>query len=457
MRNILKILIVFFSIAIVGMGGYFVYDRVLKKEDKPVIVKPTVQEPSKNQEQVDVMSNNFNYNLILNNHAITEKNKNYLISPYSIEIALNMLRDGASGKTKDEIDKVIGERKINDVSIKDKVEVANSIFMNNTYEKFILKNYKNNLKNNYDAELYTYKFNELVDKINIWVNDKTKGMINKIINSDDVDEDYVLGLVNALAIDIDWQNGFECINTKSEEFSKVDGSKINVEMMHKNGYQYIKEENVEGIILPYKKEENSNVELEFIGLIPTVNLDYYINNNLEKDMKSLTNLIKTPINNEQKEQIVNISLPRFTYDYEIKKDSDNELFTHLLENMGIRNAFISASYYGDKSAAEFENMADIRSMIKEYSDTTGLYVSKSIHKTHIELMEKGTKASAVTYFGISKANSALPIIKEKEYIDIKFNKPFIYIIREKNTEEMLFFGVVYEPNLWNGNTCNNKK
>ena len=227
-----------------------------------------------------VKSNDFNYNLILNNHELAAKNKNYLISPYSIEIALNMLRDGASDETKNEIDKVIGTRKINDITIKDKVEVANSIFINNAYEKFVLSTYKDNLKNNYDAEVYTYNLDELVDKINSWVNDKTKGMIDKLLEKGDVDENYVLGLLNALAIDIEWKNEFECINTISEEFTKNDGSKINVEMMHKNGYKYIKEENVEGIVLPYKKEEASNIELEFVGLIPPGNLDDYINNNL---------------------------------------------------------------------------------------------------------------------------------------------------------------------------------
>ena len=454
MRNVLKVIIVVLCIVIIGLGGYLLYDRILKKEEKPVIVNPPVEEPKKEEKPVEVKSNEFKYNLILHNHEVAEKNKNYLISPYSIEIALNMLRDGASGATKEEIDKVIGTRKINDVTIKDKVSVANSIFINNTYEKYILPTYKDNLKSNYDAELYTYNLNELVDKINSWVNDKTKGMINKLLNPDDVDEKYVLGLLNALAIDVEWQQQFECISTQSEEFTKADGNKINVEMMHNNGYQYIKEDRVEGIILPYKKEEGSNVELEFVGLIPTGNLDNYINNNLEKDIKNLNNLIKTPINNEKKEQIVNLSLPRFTYDSEIEKDSDSELFISLLEKMGIKNAFIPAKYYGDKNAAEFENMADIKGMIKDFPDTTGIYVSKAIHKTHIELMEKGTKAAAVTYFGMSRVTSAIDK-REKETIDITFNKPFIYMIREKNTNEMLFFGVVYEPNLWKGSTCSN--
>ena len=43
--------------------------------------------------------------------------------------------------------------------------------------------------------------------------------------------------------------------------------------------------------------------------------------------------------------------------------------------------------------------------------------------------------------------------KEKEYIDITFNKPFVYIIRDQKTKEMLFFGVMYEPNKYEGSTC----
>lgn len=451
MRNVLKVIIVVLCIVIIGLGGYLVYDKILKKDEKPVIVNPPVEESQKEEKPVEVKSNEFTYNLILNNHEIAEKNKNYLISPYSIEIALNMLRDGASGATKEEIDKVIGTRKINDVTIKDKVSVANSIFIKNKWEDAILSSYKDNLKNSYNADMIFDEF-ATPDKINNWVNEKTKGMIPKILEN--MREDFVLGLANALAIDVEWQSKFECDRTRVEEFTKADGSKINVEMMHKNGYQYIKEDRVEGIVLPYKKEEGSNVELEFVGLIPTGNLDDYVNNNLEKDIKNLNNLIKIPIDNEQKEQIVNLSLPRFTYDSEIKKGSDPKLFISLLEKMGIKKAFIPAKYYGDTNAAEFDNMADIKKMQEKDSDISGIYVGEAIHKTHIELMEKGTKAAAVTYFGMMEATGMIDR-REQEIIEIKFNKPFIYMIREKNTNEMLFFGVVYEPNLWKGSTCSN--
>ncbi len=453
MKNVLKVIIIVLSVSIIGVCSYLMYNKLNAEKpntiqndpiDKPVD-DPVILPPEKK-------SDNFNYNVILNNHAMATKNKNYLISPYSIEIALNMLRDGASGDTKTEIDNVIGTRKINDVTIKDKVGVANAIFIKDKWENEILTSYKNNLNNNYNADMILDEF-VIPDKINEWVNKKTKGMITNIIEK--MDDDFVLGIANALAIDVEWQNEFSCDSTRGDEFTKVDGSKMNVEMMHSPGYNYIKEDNVEGIVLPYKKYEGSDIELEFIGLLPKDNLDNYINNSLEKDLNNLNNLIKKPIVNDEKEQKVNLSLPRFTYDSEIKKDDDKNLFIHLLNKMGITKAFIPAKYYGDKNGAEFENMADIKRMQAKDPDIVGLYVSDAIHKTHIELMEKGTKAAAVTYFGISKATGALPIKREIEIINITFNKPFIYLIREKNTNEMLFFGVVYEPNIWKGTTCSN--
>ena len=94
----------------------------------------------------------------------------------------------------------------------------------------------------------------------------------------------------------------------------------------------------------------------------------------------------------------------------------------------------------------------IRTFIKDNRDKLNgnLYVSDAIHKTHIDLNEKGTKAAAVTYFGLCKSTG---IIKEKKSVNIKFYKPFMYMIRDKDTNEMLFFGVVYKPNKWMGSTC----
>jgi len=104
----------------------------------------------------------------------------------------------------------------------------------------------------------------------------------------------------------------------------------------------------------------------------------------------------------------------------------------ILQNMGVRDVFNPGA-------------ANLSAMFKKDND---FYVSEAIHKTYIELDEKGTKAAASTAFVISK-NAAV-----EDYVSIRFDKPFVYIIRDKKTKEILFFGKVLEPNKWEGNKCN---
>lgn len=370
---------------------------------------------------------NFNIDLIKKFHEV-DSNRNYLISPYNIEIGLNMLRDGALGKTKEEFDKVLGNRTINDVSVKDKIGIANAVFIKNEYKDDVKRDYYNILNTKYNSDVI---YDEFVkpDKINNWVKEKTNGMISKIL--DQMNKDFVMGLASALAIDVKWMDEFECTSTTSEKFTKINDEKINAQMMHKtfenNNYKYFKNEDSEGIIIPYQRENNSNIKLEFIGILPTLNVDDFIKN-IEKE--KLDNIDKNTKLASDKLHI-NLSLPRFKYDFDANK------FIDILKNIGIKEAF-------NPDNANFRKMIEIT----DYN----VYVGEAIHKTHIDLNEVGTKAAAITYFGMYK-NSAMINPEEYETIDIKFNKPFIYMIREANTKEILFFGVVYEPNIWNGSTC----
>ncbi len=368
---------------------------------------------------------NYNVDLIKKFHE-QDNNKNYLISPYNIEIALNMLRDGADGKTKEELDKVLGNRKINDVSVKDKIGVANAVFIKDVYKDNVKRDYYNTLNTKYNSEIIYDKFTS-PDKINNWVKEKTNGMIPKIL--DQMNKDFVMGLASALAIDVKWFDEFDCNNTKSEEFTKINKEKFSVEMMHKtlksDIYQYFENEEAKGIIIPYRQEDDSNIQLEFVGIIPNTTPDDYIKgltrdklDNFDKNTKVAGNKLH-----------INLSLPRFKYDFEAKS------FIDILKALGIKEAF-------DSDNANFKKMVEIEENV---------YVGEAIHKTHIDLNEKGTKAAAITYFGMFANSAFMP--EEYEEIDVKFNKPFIYMIREANTKEILFFGSVNEPNKWTGSTC----
>ena len=377
----------------------------------------------------------FNLNLIKTVNS-TETG-NYLISPYSIEMALSMLREGSAELTKEELEKVIPKRKIEDISIKDRIGISNAIFIKDIYNNYIEKEYKNKLKEEYQAEVLTDSF-KTPAVINNWVNQKTYQMIPSIL--DDISKDFVLGLANAVAIDVEWATPFDCINTRKELFNKNEKEQLEVEMMHEtfeNNATYFKTNNSEGVILPYSnyskdgKKFEGNEQLEFIGILPKEDISTYIEKLSEEELA----LIDKDQEKASKDFHISLSLPRFSYDYEL------ENFIDILKSLGIKEAF-------DSNRANFTNIMSRTNM--EKTDIRNIYVDTAIHKTHIDLNEKGTKAAAITYIGLMKATA---MKEEPKIISISFNKPFVYIIRDKNTKEMLFFGVVNEPNLWTKTTC----
>ena len=114
-------------------------------------------------------------------------------------------------------------------------------------------------------------------------------------------------------------------------------------------------------------------------------------------------------------------------------------FKEVLMELGIKDLFGSNPDFTNFITKEDQQKYDILPQLGE-----------AIHKTYIDLNEEGTKAAAVTAFLVNDKASAP---KETNYYKISFDKPFIYLIREKTSNELLFFGVVYEPTKWDGNTC----
>ena len=420
-----------------GFATYKVLDSKNKKPDDKQTEQPAENPP---QEYKDT-----DYNVKLIKTVNSTVNGNYLISPYSIEIALQMLRDGAKGESKTQIDNLIGNRDIPTFSAKGRISVANAAFIKDSYKDYVEKSYYDKLAT-YDAEIIYDPFVS-PSKINEWVNEKTYEMIPKIL--DDMSKDFVLGIANAVAIDVEWYNSFECNKTRSGEFTKTDGSKMNTEMMHElysGGLtKYFETDDAKGIILPYTPYKSdgetdyegqaSSTKLEFVGILPNGSVDEYIEGLTKEKLASFDSNAITA------SRKVNISLylPRFAYEFDLKE------FKSVLIAMGVKDVF-------NPDNADLTGMIS-RENIKKM-DADNIYVATAIHKTYIDLNEKGTKAAAVTYFGVDKAAAALE--DDLEIKEITFNKPFVYMIRDSKTKEILFFGVVETPNEWKGSTCSEK-
>lgn len=69
-------------------------------------------------------------------------------------------------------------------------------------------------------------------------------------------------------------------------------------------------------------------------------------------------------------------------------------------------------------------------------DGGNMYITDVLHKTYMDINEYGTEAAAVTAI-IMKVTS---IMNPADPIKFKADNPFIYVIRENNTGEILFAG-----------------
>ena len=238
---------------------------------------------------------------------------NFLVSPYSMSVALNMLKDGAEGDTKAQIENALRGTNTKPLD-NDSVHIANAIFIKEEHKDQIKKSYIDLLGDNYKADYIYDKFNT-PDVINKWVNKETDGMIPSIL--DDISKDFVLGLANAIAIDVKWANQFECLNTRKEEFNTPNG-KMDVEMMHQQySYDvasYISSEKANGVILQYEKDTN----LEYVAIMPDGDIDEYIK---DLTIEELSELDSSRIDADRNTNI-HLSIPRYSYTFDYRSFKD---------------------------------------------------------------------------------------------------------------------------------------
>lgn len=345
----------------------------------------------------------------------TDKNKNVLISPLSIKLALAMLYNGADGKTKEQMQSVIEltpevlnkelsyyyNSLTNDEGFN--INIANSLWIKDVPDLNVQDSFLQTNVNYYNAEVYKAPFDTSTKKqINNWVSKNTDNMIKEIVNK--IDPNTVMYIINALCIDAQWKNIYHKYSIDKDDFYTIDNVKQIVDFMYSSEYQYICDKNSTGFIKDYKGGKYA-----FAAVLPNkdVNIYDYINS---IDPYSFLNMLKNPSNEE-----VDTAIPKFEFDYSFNlKDT--------LKNLGMVDAF----------SPDLANLSKLGFVKKG-----NLYLSDALHKTHITVDEKGTKAGAVT--ALIPAGSAANPIKPKEVI---LNRPFLFTIFDTTTCLPIFIGVV---------------
>ena len=455
--------------------------------------------------------------------------KNRVYSPLSIKYALAMLNEGTAGDSHKQIESVIGEYKAKKYPNNEHMTFANAMFIKETFKDQIKSDYTKNLKDKYNAEVMTDSF-KTPDTINNWVSDRTFKLINNLV--DDASRNNFF-LINALAIDMNWNYQIHCAsgsmdrvpcfdemynviyqhekiddnaefayhNTSSPYFEESDFYHLKFNGQEKtkaaeilgdfNRYDIVKElgednirktvgeeykkwlETADGknwiesgygeadvnkFLDGYIEELNSNygtakhstdftfytddnvkvfakdlkeydgTTLQYVGIMPVKeDLDKYVENVKAEDINKYIKNLKEPKIENFKEGVATIitgDIPLFKYEYKLDLMND-------LKEIGITDIFD-------------EDKADLSKIVK----SNGNFIDKAIHKANIEFSNEGIKAAAASAMGGAGAASGgfeylykIPV----EKIDLTFDKPYMYLIRDKASGEVWFVGTVYEP------------
>lgn len=337
------------------------------------------------------------------------KEENYMVSPFSLKMAMMIAANGAEGETKQEILDTFAVEDINVFNEKAKqiiekynnteyvkLNVANSIWLNTSLAgnniEFI-DAYKNIVKEFYSGEVGAEDENTIANVVNKWIEEKTNGKIKDVLDSSKKAE-FIAALVNTIYFKGEWDTQFEEKSTSKETFTSRDKNKAKIDFMHNTGYyDYYEDKNIQMVKLPYR---GNDLSMSFV---------------LPKDEENMD--IKSALENMTLEK-VELSIPKFKTEYELE-------FNDVLKTMGIEKAF-------DDRAANFLAMLS----------NADIYIETVLQKTFIEVDEAGTEAAAATAV-IMYAKSAIEPEQEKPKV-FKADKPFIYFIMDEATGEILFIG-----------------
>lgn len=349
----------------------------------------------------------------------TDKNipssKNIFVSPLSLHMALAMLVNGAEGNTKNQLLKGmnIEEEGLNELNSLHKklldelpeadkkvvLALANSIWYRNSFS--VKNDFLVDVKNFYNAKITPMAFVPSdVDIINQWASDNTNGKIKKVI--DNIDDDAVMFLMNALYFKGDWRNKFDQKNTVNEAFTNEDGTKKTVKMM--NMTDTLSYAVMDKFRVAQKPYGNSQFTATFI---------------LPNDEENITDIFANMTRNKWKEVLakthineVRFSLPKFTF-------TGDYVLNNTLMKMGITDIF--------SANADFYKLSNTHTQVS--------FVKQDVY---LGVDEIGTEAAAVTTIGM--ITTSMPQI-----IDFKCNKPFGIVISERTSGIVLFMGKITNP------------
>lgn len=342
--------------------------------------------------------------------------KNTLISPLSVLYALSMTANGADGNTLTQMEAVLGQpinvlngwlsSYMEELSQPDgeKLHLANGIWFKDDPKLTVEESFLKTNADYYGAGIYKAAFDEeTLTDINRFVEENTDGMVKDIL--DEIPEEAVMYLVNALAFDAQWQEVYKENQIHEDVFTTESGAQQDIELMYSEEYAYLEDDKTTGFLKYYDGRRYA-----FVALLPKEGVtvaDY---------VQSLTGQHLQQMLSDPQDVTVHAAIPKFETEFDTQ-------MSEVLKSMGMTDAF-------DWTVADFSRLGSYEGL--------NICINRVLHKTFISVAEQGTKAGAATVVEMA-AEGAMEI---EDLKIVTLDRPFLYMIVDTETQLPLFMGTL---------------
>ena len=352
-----------------------------------------------------------------------EEGKNGFVSPASVYLALGMVSNGAAGETARQLCEMLGVSDVDALNQgcrdlqsrlnEEQFKLANGIWINDRFASGILPDFSAVNQKWFGARLRIAPFTEgLRREINQWVADNTAGRIDDLLQ-DPLDADCLMLLVNTLLFEDQWEEPF--LGTPEEGTFHGADKDVTLLMMSKNQVEapYYEDEEVQATQLRFH-----NADASMLFVLPkqegAAALDNWLGSLTAEKLRAIASSEATT--------------PRLILTVPKCKLSYDGTLNDALQAMGIQDAFLQGK-------ADFRKMASLDSGLEPYIDEV-------LHRTELEMDEKGVLAAAATAVALDAGSAKRPDVEPKE---MRLDRPFFCAIVDNATGAILFGGAVNQP------------
>jgi serpin B len=249
-----------------------------------------------------------------------------------------------------------------------------------------------------------------VNIINNWIEDNTEGLIRDML--DQVSPQAAMYLVNAIYFKADWKYRFNASNTQKAPFKVSPTQEVEVDMMRMDEpttLRYFRTDDLEYLEIPYSTGQYT------MGVITSSEFD------LDKKLQDFSFQDLEYWREQARDANFILQMPKFKMRYKMEKMNE------YLIAMGLEKPF-------KPSPLNFTKLF--------INPTEPMFISRVIHDAIIEVDEQGSEAAAATVVEVE-----LTSIAPGEPGIFKLDKPFVFLIQEKQSGAILFMGKLGNPSL----------